>query len=346
MSACRRGEYSYIAIHKRNNYKGPDSGALFIFNMFYQNTKSIAFPGVKEKLASLQARIGNTPLISFPNIFRKDQVMVYAKQEWKQLSGSVKARAAFAIVRDALERGQLHPGKILLDATSGNTGIAYAHIGKFLGIPMTLCLPENASAERIEILRSLDVKLILTSRFEGTDGAQETARALAENKPDQYFYADQYKNENNWKAHYEGTGVEILRQLPGITHFVTGLGTTGSFIGTGRRLKKKDPAIRLISLQPDNPLHGMEGWKHLETAVVPQIYDPWLADENLEISTEEAYEMIKTVHDKEGLILSPSSAANLVGALRVASQIEKGIVVTLLPDNADKYGELIKKLLK
>ena len=146
--------------------------------------------------------------------------------------------------------------------------------------------------------------------------------------------------KNNWKAHYDGTGVEIPRQLPGITHFVTGLGTTGSFIGTGRRLKKKDPTIRLISLQPDNPLHGMEGWKHLETAVVPQIYDPWLADENLEISTEQAYEMIKTVHDKEGLILSPSSAANLVGALRVASLIEKGIVVTLLPDNADKYGRV------
>lgn len=272
--------------------------------------------------------------------------MVYAKQEWRQLSGSVKARAAFAIVRDALEKNQIQPGKILLDATSGNTGIAYAHIGKFLGIPVTLCLPENASAERIEILRSLDVKLILTSRFEGTDGAQEIARDLAENKPDQYFYADQYKNENNWKAHYEGTGPEIIREIPGITHFVTGLGTTGSFVGTGRRLKKKDPDIHLTALHPDNALHGLEGWKYLETAIVPQIYDPYLADENLEIPTEEAYEMIKKVHEKEGLILSPSSAANLVGALRVASQIEKGIVVTLLPDNADKYGELIKKILK
>jgi S-sulfo-L-cysteine synthase (O-acetyl-L-serine-dependent) len=314
--------------------------------MYYPNTHVVSFSGLKEKLASLQARIGNTPILSFPNVFRKEQVMVYAKQEWKQLSGSVKARAAFSIVRDAIEKEQLHPGKILLDATSGNTGIAYAHIGKFLGIPVTLCLPENASAERIEILQSLDVQLILTSRFEGTDGAQEMARTLAENKPDIYFYADQYKNDNNWRAHYEGTGVEILREIPDITHFVTGLGTTGSFVGTGRRLKKKDPMIRLISLQPDNPLHGMEGWKHLETAVVPQIYDPLLADENLEVSTEEAYDMIKTVSKKEGLILSPSSAANLVGALRVASQIEKGIVVTLLPDNADKYGELINKLLK
>ena len=186
--------------------------------------------------------------------------------------------------------------------------------------------------------------LILTSRFEGTDGAQEVARSLAEKSPDLYFYADQYKNENNWKAHFEGTAVEILKELPHITHFVTGLGTTGSFVGTGRRLKKENPKIRLISLEPDNPLHGLEGWKHLETALVPGIYDASIADENLEISTEEAYEMIVKVKEKEGLLLSPSSAANLVGAIRVASGLERGIVVTLLPDNGDKYGELNKKL--
>jgi cysteine synthase B len=308
------------------------------------NSNTITPTGLKEKLIALQDQIGHTPLISFPNIFRKEQVMIYAKQEWKQLSGSVKARAAYAIFRDAIEKDQLHRGKILLDATSGNTGIAYARIGKFLGIAVTLCLPENASKERIEILRSLGVELILTSRFEGTDGAQEIAKELAEQSPDLYFYADQYKNENNWKAHFNGTGAEILRELPGITHFVTGLGTTGSFVGTGRRLKKKDPTIRLISLEPDNPLHGLEGWKHLETAVVPEIYDASVADENLKISTEEAYEMIVTVKEKEGLILSPSSAANLVGALRVASKLEKGVVVTLLPDNGDKYGELIHKL--
>jgi S-sulfo-L-cysteine synthase (O-acetyl-L-serine-dependent) len=310
------------------------------------DSATISQPGLREKLSSLQAQIGNTPLISFPGVFRKEQVTLFAKQEWQQLSGSVKARAAFAIFKDAIEKKQLHPGKILLDATSGNTGIAYAHIGKMLGIPVTLCLPENASIERIEILRSLGVHLILTSRYEGTDGAQEIALAMAEKKPDLYFYADQYKNENNWKAHFEGTGPEILRDTPGITHFVAGLGTTGSFVGTGRRLKKKIPSIRLISLQPDNPLHGLEGWKHLETAVVPKIYDPGVADENLEISTEEAYEMIKLVREKEGLILSPSSAANLVGAVRVASKIEKGTVVTLLPDNGDKYGELYKKLFR
>ncbi|HCL82978.1 MAG TPA: cysteine synthase [Chitinophagaceae bacterium] len=310
------------------------------------NTLTIASPGLTEKLAGLRSQIGHTPVRNFQNIFRKENVKLYAKLEWKQLSGSVKARAAFAIFRDAIEKKQLHPGRILLDATSGNTGIAYARIGKILGIPVTLCLPENASAERKEILRSLGVELVLTSRFEGTDGAQEIARSLAEQSPGLYFYADQYKNENNWKAHFDGTAVEILKEVPGITHFVAGLGTTGSFMGTSRRLKKQDVSIRVISLQPDNPLHGLEGWKHLETAVVPEIYDSTLADENLEISTEEAYQMIREVKIKEGLLLSPSSAANLVGAIRVASRLDQGTVVTLLPDNGDKYGELIKKLFK
>jgi S-sulfo-L-cysteine synthase (O-acetyl-L-serine-dependent) len=310
------------------------------------NSSIIAIPGMAEKLTDLRSQIGNTPLISFPNIFRKENVRLYAKQEWKQLSGSVKARAAYAIFRDAIEKKQLHAGKTLLDATSGNTGIAYAHIGKILGIRVALCLPENASVERKDILRSLGAELILTSRFEGTDGAQQVAHSMAEKSPDLYFYADQYKNENNWKAHFHSTAVEILNQVPDITHFVTGLGTTGSFVGTSRRLKKERPAIKLISLEPDNALHGLEGWKHLETAVVPKIYDPTIADENIEIDTEEAYQMILEVKKKEGLILSPSSAANLVGAIRVASKIDKGIVVTLLPDNGDKYGEVIRKLFK
>lgn len=301
---------------------------------------------MKEKLNALSSQIGHTPLATFPDIFQKENVWLYAKKEWEQLSGSVKARAAYAIFRDAIEKKQLHAGMTLLDATSGNTGIAYAQIGKILGIRVTLCLPENASSERIEILRSLGADLILTSRFEGTDGAQGIARSMAEKSPDIYFYADQYKNENNWKAHFNGTAVEILHEAPGITHFVTGLGTTGSFIGTARRLKKEKPSVRLISLEPDSALHGLEGWKHLETALVPGIYDSTVADENLEISTEEAYDMIVRVQEKNGLILSPSSAANLVGAIRVASSIEKGIVVTLLPDNGDKYGEVIKKLFK
>jgi S-sulfo-L-cysteine synthase (O-acetyl-L-serine-dependent) len=314
------------------------------FILYMLNTIISASPVMKEKLVALRSQIGNTPLVSFPKIFRKENVFLYAKKEWEQLSGSVKARAAYAIFRDAIEKNQLYPGKILLDATSGNTGIAYARIGKILGIKVSLCLPENASSERKSILRKLGVDLILTSRFEGTDGAQEVARSLAEKTPDLYFYADQYKNENNWKAHFEGTAVEILKELPRITHFVTGLGTTGSFVGTGRRLKEENSKIQLISLEPDNPLHGLEGWKHLETAIVPGIYDASLADKNLEISTEEAYEMIVEVKEKEGLLLSPSSAANLAGAVRVASGIEKGIVVTLLPDNGDKYGEVNKKL--
>lgn len=310
------------------------------------NLSTIAIPGFPEKLAALQLQVGNTPLFEIRHLFRKKKVFLYAKQEWMQLSGSVKARAAYAIFRDAIHKGQLGHGKILLDATSGNTGIAYAHIGKSLGIPVTLCLPENASGERKEILKSLGVELILTSRFEGTDGAQEIARALAEKDPGRYFYADQYKNENNWKAHYYGTGVEIIEALPGITHFVAGLGTTGTFVGTGRKLKKYNPAIQLISLQPDNPMHGLEGWKHLETAVVPGIYDPFVADENLEVSTEEAYQLILEAKEKEGLELSPSSAANIAGAIRVASRLEEGIVVTVLPDNGDKYSDVLKKIFK
>jgi cysteine synthase B len=318
---------------------------LFLFYAM-SNLSTITIPGIPEQLAALQSQIGNTPLFELRHLFRKKKVSLFAKQEWMQLSGSVKARAAYAIFRDALQKGLLGPGKILLDATSGNTGIAYAHIGKSLGIPVTLCLPENASEERKQILKSLDVELILTSRFEGTDGAQEIARAMAEKNPRLYFYADQYKNENNWKAHYYGTGPEIINAVPGITHFVAGLGTTGTFVGTGRRLKKYNPDVQLISLQPDNPLHGLEGWKHMETAVVPEIYDPMVADENLEVSTEEAYQLIKEAKEKEGLELSPSSAANIAGAMRVASRLEEGIVVTVLPDNGDKYSDVLKKIFK
>ena len=294
---------------------------------------------------ALEKEIGHTPLHHVTGLFRHPKVQIYAKKEWMQLSGSVKARAAYAIIRRAIEKGALTADKTLLDATSGNTGIAYAHIAKRLNIPVALCLPENASRERKEILESLGVRLILTSRFEGTDGAQQVARALAEADADHYFYADQYKNENNWKAHYYGTAPEIIEALPGITHFVAGLGTTGTFVGTGRRLRELKPDIQLISLQPDLPMHGLEGWKHLETAIVPEIYDPSVADENEEVSTEEAHRLIVEAWHKEGLLLSPSSAANLVGAIRVANRLDEGIVVTVLPDNADKYSDITKKLL-
>jgi cysteine synthase B len=294
---------------------------------------------------ALEKEIGQTPLHRVTGLFRHPRVQIYAKKEWMQLSGSVKARAAYSIIRRAVEEGKLGQGKTLLDATSGNTGIAYAHIARRLEIPIALCLPENASRERKEILQSLGVRLILTSRFEGTDGAQQVARAMAEADPDAYFYADQYKNASNWKAHYNGTALEIVEALPGITHFVAGLGTTGTFVGTGRRLREMKPDIRLISLQPDLPMHGLEGWKHLETAIVPEIYDPLVADENEEVNTEEAHRIIVEAWHREGLKLSPSAAANLAGAIRVAKRLEEGIVVTVLPDNADKYSEIIQKLI-
>ena len=298
-----------------------------------------------ESVRLLGKQIGRTPLHRITRLFQKPGVTIYAKKEWMQLSGSVKARAGYAIFKAAIDSGALSREKILLDATSGNTGIAYATIGKQLKIPVTLCLPENASAERKEILKSLGADIIYTSRFEGTDGAQQVAKALADEYPDKYFYADQYKNDNNWKAHYHSTAPEITEAVPTITHFVAGLGTTGTFVGTGRRLKEINPAIHLTSLQPDNPLHGLEGWKHMETAIVPKIYDDTLADQNLEVSTEETYEIIKAAYHYENLLLSPSAAANLAGAMKVAEKSEHGIVVTILPDNADKYSDVIKKLL-
>ncbi len=304
-----------------------------------------ADPSLISAVRALETEIGHTPLHRVTGLFSHPRVQIYAKKEWMQLSGSVKARAAYAIIRNAIEEGALTREKTLLDATSGNTGIAYAYIAKRLNIPVALCLPENASQERKDILRSLGVELILTSRFEGTDGAQQVAKTLAEEDAEKYFYADQYKNDNNWQAHYHTTAPEIFGALPDITHFVAGLGTTGTFVGTGRGLRELNPGIQLISLQPDAALHGLEGWKHLETAIVPEIYDPGVADLNLEVSTEEAYALIRAAHEKEGLLLSPSAAANLAGAIRVAKSLEEGVLVTMLPDNADKYSEIIQKIL-
>jgi len=271
-------------------------------------------------------------------------VMLFAKKEWQQMGGSVKTRAAYYIFRSAIEFGWLNEHKTLLDATSGNTGISYAALGKELGIPVTLCLPENASSERKEILKALGAEIIYTSRFEGTDGAQQVARELAEQYPDKYFYADQYKNDNNWKAHYHTTAVEIYHAIPGITHFVAGLGTSGTFVGTGRRLKEYNPNIKLISLQPDSAMHALEGWKHMETAMVPAIYDDVLADETAEVSTEEAFETLVAIYQQEGLLVSPSSAANIAGAIRIANSLKSGIVVTVMPDNSDKYSDIISRL--
>lgn len=302
---------------------------------------------LSEKIKAIGERVGNTPLHHFSaELIGNPNVKLVGKMEWMQVGGSVKARAAYAIIRDAIESGQLNEKTILLDATSGNTGIAYAAIAKEVGIKVSLCLPENASIERKHILTDLGVDIIYTSPLEGTDGSQVVARELVAENPGRFFYADQYKNENNWRAHYNTTALEIMNQVPTITHFVAGMGTTGTFVGTGRRLRELNPAIRLIAFQPDSALHGLEGWKHLETAVVPAIYDSSVADEIIEISTEEAYEMLKKVYDYEGLLLSPSSAANIAGALKVAAKISAGTIVTILPDNSEKYSEVINKLIK
>ncbi|MEO8771292.1 MAG: cysteine synthase family protein [Ferruginibacter sp.] len=297
-----------------------------------------------KRTQALQQQVGNTPLFKITKLFTKNNISIYAKQEWMQLGGSVKTRPAYNIIRNAIEAGEYNSNKILLDATSGNTGIAYATIARELGLRVALCLPENASQERKNILQALGADIIYTSKFEGTDGAQEVARSLAEKYPQRYFYASQYTNTNNWKAHYFTTAMEIYKELPGITHFVAGLGTTGTFVGTGKRLRSLVPAIKLISLQPDFPMHGLEGWKHLETAIVPAIYDSGVADEMIQVGTEESYDIIKRMAETEGLMISPSSAANLAGAIRVAHKIDKGIIVTILPDNADKYKEVIKQL--
>ncbi|MEZ4982750.1 MAG: cysteine synthase family protein [Saprospiraceae bacterium] len=300
---------------------------------------------ISEQIHRIQQLVGNTPLLRIKGIYDKPGIEIYAKLEWQQIGGSVKTRPAFEIIKSAIKSGQLGNGQTLLDATSGNTGIAFASIGAALGIPVTLCLPENASTERKRILKALGATIIYTSKFDGTDGAQEKARLLALEQPENYFYADQYSNDNNWKAHYKTTAPEIWHQTSGrITHFITGIGTTGTFTGTSRGLKDKNPNIQVISLQPDNPMHGLEGWKHLETAKVPGIYNPSLADSNLEVDTIEAYEMIQKIAHTLGLLVSPSSAANLVGAVKLAKSIDQGVIVTTFPDNAEKYSEVINHI--
>ena len=303
------------------------------------------FIGHQAATRKVATQIGNTQLLRIKNSFQKPGVEIYAKLEWQQLGGSVKARPAFQIIKEAMHNGQFRGGKTLLDATSGNTGIAYASIGAILGIPVSLCLPENASKERKQLLEQLGAALIYTSRFDGTDGAQQTAQALAQSAPDQYYYADQYTNPNNWRAHYLTTANEIWYQTKGrITHFVNALGTTGTFTGTSRRLKELNPSIQTVALQSNNPMHGLEGWKHLETAVTPAIYDSSLADRQLEVDTLEAYEMIRRIAQRECLLVSPSAAANLLGAIQLAEQIDEGVIVTTFADDASKYSEILQQL--
>ena len=289
---------------------------------------------------SVWSAIGNTPLIQLRNITRDlpADVKIFAKAEWLNPGGSIKDRPARAIILQAEQDGKLTQGKTLLDASSGNTALAYAMIGAARGYSVTLCVPKNANKELIKTLRAYGSEVILTSPMEGSDGAIKTARSMYAENPDKYYYADQYSNAANWLAHYHTTGVEIWNQTHGeVTHFVAGLGTSGTFVGTGRRLRSYNRDVKLISVQPDSPFHGLEGLKHLPSVMVPDIYDADLANENMEISTDEAQEMTRRLSREEGIFVGISAGAAAAAALKIARTIEQGVVVTVFPDNGRRY---------
>lgn len=291
---------------------------------------------------SLLERVGNTPLVRLERVGREfPNVKFYAKAEWQNPGGSVKDRPALNMILEGERAGLLHPGKIILDATSGNTGIAYGMIAAAKGYKVKLCLPASASEERKRILRAYGVELVITPGDEGSDGAIRRVREIFAAEPEKYFYPDQYSNPANWRAHYQATGVEIWQQSHGsITHFVAGLGTSGTFVGTTRRLKEFNPAIRCTSLQPDSVFHGLEGWKHMPSAIRPAIYDDTLADENLTIGTEESYGLVKRIAREEGMLVSPSAGAALAGCFQVAAQLrkdERAVIVTIFADSGEKY---------
>ncbi len=291
--------------------------------------------------ASIESGIGHTPLLQLRRLTSNlpRDISVFVKAEHLNPGGSVKDRPALSMILDGERRKLLRPGMTILDATSGNTGIAYAMIGAARGYPVTLCLPKNASRQRKQILRSYGVQIIETDPLQSTDGAQLAAREMFRNQPDKYFYPDQYNNDANWRAHYETTAPEIWGQTKGgVTHFIAGLGTTGTFVGVARRLKLFNPTIRTLSMQPDSPLHGLEGMKHLRTAMVPGIYDSSLADGNVEVATDDALRMTQRLAREEGLFVGPSSGANVFAALRLAETLsEAAIVVTVLCDGGEKY---------
>ena len=291
-------------------------------------------------LDGLTAHVGNTPLLPLRRVTRdlSPSVQVFAKAEWFNPGGSVKDRPALNIIQTALTQGDLGNGKRLLDSTSGNMGISYATFGAALGIPVTLAIPASASPERMSVLRALGAELILTDPLEGSDGAILKARELVAEQPDVYWYANQYNNPANWEAHYKSTGPEIEAQTNGeVTHFIAGLGTSGTLMGTGRYLKENLLQVKIVSFQPDDGFHGLEGLKHMPTAIKPGIYDESLADEQLEVRTETAYEMVKRLAREEGLFAGISSGAAAVAALRVAGELDEGVIVTLFPDAGYKY---------
>ncbi len=289
---------------------------------------------------SLLDKIGSTPLIKIKRLTRNisPNVSIYAKAEWLNPGGSVKDRAALNMILEGEEKELLNTDKIILDATSGNTGIAYALIAAVKGYKVKLVLPSNASPERRKVLSAYGAEIILSNPLEGTDGAQKIAKEIYENDKEKYFYPDQYNNPANWQAHYKTTAIEIWKQTNGeITHFICGLGTTGTFTGTSRRLKELNPLIQCIEFQPDSPLHGLEGLKHLPTAKIPGIYDKSLRDGLLEVSTEESYEMVKLLAREEGLFVGISSGAAMAASLKAASGIESGTIVTIFADGGIKY---------
>lgn len=291
-------------------------------------------------LAGLEAYVGNTPLLPLRQVTQglPPSVQVFAKAEWFNPGGSVKDRPALNILQTALAEGRLGPGRRLLDSTSGNMGIAYATYGVALGIPLTLVVPANASPERLVILRALGAELILTDPTEGSDGAIRTARRMAAKDPGLYFYANQYDNPANWEAHYRTTGPEIVAQSGGaVTHFIAGLGTSGTLTGVGRYLRERNPAVRIIGVQPDHAFHGLEGLKHMPTAIKPGIYDPAFPDQVVAVQTEAAQEMVRRLARQEGLFVGISSGAAALAALQIASTLPDGLVITLFPDSGHKY---------
>ena len=298
----------------------------------------IAKPGL-----SLPERIGSTPLVRLEAPVRGlVGITLLGKAEWANPGGSVKDRAAASMIQDARGRGLLVPGKTVLDASSGNTGIAFAMLGAALGFPVRLAMPANVSPERKRMLRAYGAMVDWTNPDLGSDGAIRRARELAGNDPDRFYYADQYSNDANWLAHYRTTGPEIWQQSAGqITHFVAGLGTSGTFMGVTRRLKEFNPAIQAISFQPDSPFHGLEGLKHMGTSLVPAIYNPHLADRSLEVETEAAYAMVKRLAREEGLLVGISAGAAVVASAKIAAEENaagrQAVIVTVLPDSADKY---------
>jgi cysteine synthase B len=299
----------------------------------------MASPTVPAVGVSVLDLIGRTPLIRLRR-FEKEcpGVEICAKVEGQNPGGSVKDRAAARMIAEGEKSGALKPGLTILDATSGNTGIAYAMIGAARGYKVKLCVPANASPERKLILKAFGAELLLTDPLESTDGAIREARRLKAEEPDRYFYPDQYNNDGNWMAHYDTTAPEIIEQTGGaLTHFVAGLGTSGTFMGTARRLRKFSAAIKLISFQPATAFHGLEGLKHMESAIVPGIYDPRLADEDLRVESEDAFDMVRRLAREEGVMAGISSGAALAATLQVARRLDKGLIVTVFPDGAEKY---------